>query len=283
VWAQSPDHIDQVYPNIPCEAPGYYYSSQSGLCDVSAAVLMTVTSATTTLPAMDFSLQPSSTITGTVQLRGVSSGATGTEVGLYSASGVLKELVNADVNGNYVISDLQPATYYAQASSNYSGANYVPQIWQNLDCPNNCVATQGTAIAVPANGTVGNIDFSLLRRDAIIGHVTDSQNQPINGVLIDLFDATTLAYLSTAATDGQGNYMVIGNLGSSYFVATEAPGSYINQIYSGVSCPVGPAYQGQCAFANATSVPLPYGATQPNVVDFVLALPPDEIFKGNFE
>lgn len=282
VWAQSPDHVDQVYPNIACELPGYSYSQQVA-CNVSSAVLMTVTASTSTLPAMDFSLQPSSTISGSVSLRGLPAGATGTEVGLYTPTGVLTELANVDVNGNYVISDLQQGTYYAEASSQYSNYNYVPQIWQGLDCPTSCVPTQGTAIAVPANGTVADIDFSLLRRDAVIGHVTDSQNQPINGVLIDLFDATTLTYVATAATDAQGNYMVNGTLGYSYYIATEAPGSYINQIYSGVSCPSGPAYQGECAFGGATPVPLPYGSTQPNVVNFVLALPPDEIFKGNFE
>jgi len=283
VWAQSPDHIDEVYPNVVCEAPGYYYGNSQIGCDVSSAVLMTVTPSTVALPAMDFSLQPSSTISGNVSLRGLPSGASGTQVGLYNGTGAIEELVNVDTNGNYVISDLQQGTYYAEASSVYSNAIYVPQIWQGIDCPNSCFPTQGTAIAVPQNGSVGNIDFSLLRRDAIIGHVTDSLNQPLNGVLIDLFDAMTLTYLSTAATDAQGNYMAIGNLGSSYFVATEAPGHYINQIYAGVACPSGPAYQSQCAFGGATAVPLPYGATQPNVVNFVLALPPDEIFKAEFE
>jgi len=283
LWAQSVDHIDQIYPGIVCEQPGggYYYFQYA--CDVTGASLMTVTSSTTSLPDANFALQPSSSISGRVTVRagpGMSI-ANGGVVQIYDATGLQAGSGNADTSGNYVVSDLAPGTYYAVANPQYS--NSVGQIWQNIDCPSNCVATQGTPIVVAANTTVSGIDFSQIRLDAIVGQVTDDQNAPLAGVLIDVFDATSLNYITTTSTDGNGAYLVAANVGYSYFVATEAPGSYINQIYSGVTCPAGPAYLQQCAFAGATPVSLVYFAAQPHVANFTLSLPPNEIFSSKFE
>jgi len=168
------------------------------------------------------------------------------------------------------------------ASASYY-ITYLPQVWQNIDCPTACSATQGTPVDVGANTAVTGIDFALVERDAILGRVTNDQNMPLPGALVDLFDADTHAYVATTATDAQGNYAVRGAVGSAYYVATEAGGGYIDQIYAGVVCPLGPAYLHQCPFTNATAIGLSPGALQPHVANFVLSQPPDEIFTGKFE
>jgi hypothetical protein len=282
LWAQSIDHIDQVYSGIACEQPGGIYSYSNPACDVTGAMLMTITPSTTTLPDANFALQPSSSIAGHVSLRGgpgVDIPASNSFVQIYDTAGVQLMGTYVDALGNYVASDLSPGTYFAAVNAQYGFG----QIWKNIDCFDVCAPTLGTPIAVGANTAVTGVDFMLTRPDTIIGQVTDEHNVPLAGVLVDLFDANTLGYVTTAATDDQGGYLVSANLGNAYFVATEAPGNYIDQIYAGVSCPNGPAYQHQCAFAGATSVVLTYGATQPHVVNFALSLPPDEIFAATFE
>jgi len=276
VLAASNDHIDQIYPAIACEQPNF----GSANCDASGAVLMNVTPSTTTLPAKDFSLQASSGFSGSVGVRATPAAAIGTLVQAFDANGTVYGAANVDTNGHYVIGDLAPGTYYATAGQYYG--NYLAQLWQNIDCPGGCDVTQGTPIALAANSSVGDIDFSLVRQDAVVGQVVDYRNQPIPGVLIDLFDASSLAYVTSVATDAQGHYLVSAVYGGTYFVATEAPGAYIDQIWSGVSCPLGPAYLRECPFTSATSVNLALGATQPHVVNFSL-IAPDPIFKNDFE
>jgi len=283
VWAQSTDHIDQLYSGIACEAPGSY-AGQSAHCDVTGATLMTVNPSIASLPDLNFALQASSQVSGHVSVRAAQTiAASGATVNVYDTSGTLVDEANVDASGNYALGDLTPGTYFLAAANTYYYSSYVGQVWQNIDCSSNCVPTQGTPVVVAANAHVGGIDFSLIRRDAIVGTVTDAHNAPIPGVLIDLFDANTLAYFATGVTDAQGNYLVTGNMGSAYFVATEAPAPYINQINAGVICTAGPAYQRVCPFTNASAVGLPYGSLQPHAVNFTLSLPPDEIFSATFE
>lgn len=282
IWAQSSDHIDQVYPGIPCEQTFNYYYTSPTACDVTGAVLMTIAPQIASLPDMNFALPPSSSIAGHVAVRGAGGptvAATNVSVFAYDVSGVQVASANVDALGNYRLNDLDAGTYFVTAS----GYNSVFELWQNIDCPGSCAPTQGTPLPVAANTSVGGIDFSLVRRDAIVGQVTDALNVPLPNVLVDLFDAITLGYVATGATDSQGYYLASGSTGHAYFVATEAGGSYINQVYAGVSCPLGPAYLQLCPFTNATPISLTNASSQPHVVNFALSMPPDEIFAGNFE
>jgi hypothetical protein len=82
--------------------------------------------------------------------------------------------------------------------------------------------------------------------------------------------------------DAQGYYASPGNLDNGYYVATEAGDGYVDQVYSGISCPLGAAYYGLCPFNNATAITLDGSATQPHIVDFVLQTN-DPIFANGFE
>jgi len=283
VWALSNDHLDQVYSGIACEQVSFYSPPQAA-CDVTGASLLTITTSTSTLPNRDFVLQPSSSISGRATIRGGSGTipAYGVAVTVYDLSGVPIASANTDSLGNYLVTDLAPGTYFAAVNSYYS--SYVTQVWQMIDCSYDCAVTQGTPIVVSAQTAVAGIDFDVIRRDAIFGQVTNDANVPLGGVLIDLFDAQSQGYRTTAITDSQGYYLVAGSLGYSYFVATEAGSGYIDQIYSGVACPFGSAYLQLCPFTNATAISLPSrGSVQPHVVNFTLSTPPDKIFASDFE
>jgi len=281
VWAQSNDHVDQVYSGIPCESlqPYYYYYQAS--CDVSGATLFNALPGQPT-GEMDFALDAASSISGQALTRagpGSDLGA-GVTVSLYDNTGASVAYATADATGGYVIADLPPGNYYAAAQS--FSANFIEQIWQQIDCLNSCVpVTTGTVIPVPASVDVPGIDFLMTRTDAVVGRVTDTGGNPIAGAVVDLFNMSDHSYFSSGIADADGFYAAGGGA-SSYYVATEAGGGYVDQIYSGIACPLGPAYYGKCSFSGAQPVSLGGSNLQPRIVNFVLT-PNDRLFADGFE
>lgn len=283
VWAQSDDHVDEVYPDLPCEQLGYGYYGYGTQCDVSGAVLLTIARGQIP-PALDFSLTPSSAISGRASTR-IEPGAdlpALVEVDVYNGAGAFVGSANADLQGNYVVGDLPPAKYFPAAALNGYASSFIPQLWQNVDCPLGCAPTTGSGIDVPSATTVADIDFSLLRRDAIVGRITDDLDAPISGVLVDLFEASTRTYVASAISDAAGYYAAAGATGNVYFVGTEAGGAYIDQVYSGIACPSGTAYFGLCALTYATPVAMTYAIVQPRRVDFHLQMN-DVVFANGFD
>jgi hypothetical protein len=275
VWALSDDHIDQVYPGIACENFLYY---PSAICDVSGATLLTIALGQTPSD-FDFALTASSSIGGQATSRGSDLPAS-MSVSIYDTTGSLVAQTGTDATGAYVVDDLPPGTYFA-ASTSYSG-QYIEQLWQHIDCINPCAPTTGTQIPVAASTTVQGVDFDPIRLDAIVGRVANTTAGPVSYAVVDIFDAADDSYWGSAVVDTQGYYAVSGNMGHSYFVATEAGEGYVDQIYNGISCPLGPAFFGSCAFTTATAISLNNNATQPHIVDFVLQSN-DPIFANGFE
>jgi len=282
VLAQSNDHLDQIYPAVPCEQVGSPYYPGTA-CDVTGATLLTIAPGAPP-PNLDFALLPSSSITGRVMLR-AGPGAdlpASTEVAAYDGSGRFVASANTDALGNYTIDDLSPGTYYAQAASSYYYYDQMPQVWQDIDCPSACAPTTGTPIVVPAQGTVSDIDFSIVRRGAIVGRVVNDAGKPLSGVIVDTFWSNSGVYNGSGLTDALGYYVAPGNTGYAFFVATEAGSDYVDQAYSGVNCPLGPVFFGQCPLTAATPVSLSGYSVNPTIVNFVL-YSKDTIFAGGFD
>jgi uncharacterized surface anchored protein len=283
VWAVSPNHLDQVYSGVPCEAPDYYYLQAN--CDVSGATLIEVAPQQAP-PNADFALNPSSAIGGVALARagtGSDLAATAVSITLYNGAGTVVAGTVVDASGKFLIPDLAPGTYYAVATSNNPYMNvFVGQQWKNKDCPNTCVATTGTPIPVASNVTVPNIDFQMTELDAVVGRVVDGRGLPIGGVVVDLFSTLDKSYIGGGSTDAQGFYAVHGTIGYSYYVATEAGGGYIDQVYAGISCPNGTAYDQKCSLSGATQVSVSAGATQPHIANFAL-ISTDPIFRNGFD
>lgn len=282
VWAQSPDHVDEIFDGVACEDPDYYYPNLH--CDLSAATLLTVSHDGASPQVMNFGLRRSGSITGHAIARagaGSDLPAMDIAINLYDSSGTSIASTSVDASGQYVIPDLAPGTYYIVASGPYPDPRYISQMWQNKDCTT-CVPTTATPIQVALGAAVAGIDFQITRLDAVVGRVVDQSGQPIRGAVVDLFNTTDKSYAFGAAVDEQGFYVVPGNLGSSYYVATEAGGAYVDQVYSGIVCSQGNAYDGRCSLAGALGVNLSSSATQPHVVNFVLKST-DPIFADGFE
>ena len=282
VWAQSPDHVDQIYSGVSCEYLDNYYANLH--CDLSTATLLNISYAVATPSRMDFALQPSASISGRVIERaGTASDlpATGVSVNIYDATGTLVAYGVNDATGAYKVPDLAPGTYYALATSSFYFPRFISQQWQNTNCAS-CVPTTGTPIHLMPGTAASDIDFQLTSLDSIVGRVVDESGQPIRGAVVDLFDSTSKTYVTGAASDAAGYYAVEGTINSSYYVATEAGGGYVDQVYSGISCPFGSVYDEHCSLNGASTVNLSGTATQPHVINFVLTVG-DRVFRNGFE
>jgi 5-hydroxyisourate hydrolase-like protein (transthyretin family) len=280
LWAQSADHIDSVYPNIDCEQFGYIY--YGAICDVTGAVLLTV-APNQPAPAFDFALKRSSSISGHARVNaGPGSDLPAyASIAIFDGSGSLVASTSTDASGAFQVNDFPAGNYFAYAASN-GYAQLLPQLWQQIDCVDPCAATTGTPIALSSGASVSNIDFLLVPRHAIAGRVSDLSDNGIDGALIDLFDAATRAYQGTAVTDAQGYYVAAGGNPSAYLVATDTGGTYLDQVFSNISCPNGSAYFGLCPLAGAAPVLAGSLNIQPVLVNFRLR-PGDTVFWSGFE
>ena len=283
VWARSNDHIDQIFPNIPCEAGNnnYYGYPPITPCDVSGAAVLAVLPGVTQ-PALNFALVASSSFSGSVLLRA----GPGSDlpaplpVHVYNGAGVELASANVDTQGNYIVADLPAATYYAAAQNNYA-SYYVPQLWQLMDCHSNCVPTTGTPIPLARATTLTGINFQITQTDAVFGRVTDTHGNPVAGVLIDAFGSDG-TYINTGTSDSQGYYRVETLAYGAFFVATEAGAKYTDQVYPAIACPAGPAFFGLCSLTGATPINLGVANAQPQIANFVLQAT-DKIFHNGFE
>jgi Carboxypeptidase regulatory-like domain/Prealbumin-like fold domain len=282
IWALSNTFIDQIYPGIVCENFNDNYFYPSANCNVSAAVLLKLSPGNTP-GTFDFTLDPSARIAGNVAVYAGpgSQIAAGATVTLYDGADRALETVQTDTQGNYYFGDLPPGNYYAEATGSYNAVFY-SQVWPALNCGSNCIPTSGAPIVVTPTTSTTGIDFSLIELDAVVGRVTDAQGGPVVGGVVDLFGAPDGRYQNSFVTDEQGFYVARGNGNGSYFVATETGSQYVDQVFSGVSCPLGSAYYGLCPLSQGTLIALsPYG-TQPHIANFVLQRQ-DKLFANSFE
>lgn len=282
LWALSNDHVDQIYSGISCELNAYPYS-QNYTCSLVGATLLTIARGDTP-PDFNFQLNPSSSIAGRATVRsGMASSfpASGIGIALYDSAGNPSAGATTDASGKYVINDLAPGTYYAVAKGGYNGY-YVSEVWPDGDCPQQCLPVSGAPIVVGTAQAVSGIDFDLLRIDAVVGRVTNTDGNPLPGTFVDLFRSADETYFGSGIADDAGYYIAHADTGAGYFLATDTSSDYFNQVYSGISCPLGAAYEGLCSLSGASAVAVPLTAGSPHVVNFVLASR-DPIFANGFE
>ena len=279
VWAQSNDHVDQVYSGVPCEKPDYF-AAQTYNCNLTDATPVTIAPGQTP-PAFDFALDLSSSISGTATVRvDGPSGLPMLNIGitLYDSSATQIAATTTDAYGHFSFLDLAPGTYFALAQASIS------EEWKGIDCQNGqCLPAEGTPIQVGPHSIINGIDFDLLRRDAVVGQVVDTEGGPVAGVFIDIFDAQDGSYFNSGVTNGQGYYAAAGVVGNSYLVATNAGDGFFNQVYPAISCAsMTDAYDHTCSLTGGTTIGLSNAGNQPRIANFVLKST-NTIFIDGFE
>ena len=122
-----------------------------------------------------------------------------------------------------------PAGTFAVATSNTPG--YVDQLHDGVACPSlSCAVVDGAPVAVVAGQAVAGIGFSLARGATISGSVRTSKGaaQAIPG---GIYSASGVR-VATVESGSGGMFTAAAALpAGTYFVRTEAPIGYANQVY----------------------------------------------------
>jgi hypothetical protein len=151
-------------------------------------------------------------------------------------------------------------------------------MWGPVEYPDD--PTKGTPVTV-TDGTTTHADFALhFIGSGIVITVQHSVSQtPLAGVLVDLWDATTGALVTSTATGATG--MAIANLPAGiYYLSTDNNLGLTDQIYPSIPCPTGPAFSGACDPTTGT----PIIVTQHQLTETTaMLLGPAILFQDSFE
>lgn len=237
-------YVDQLHDGISC--PG---GPPTG-CDPTTGTPVPIGVGTAT--EIDFDLESTSTITGRITDAHTGLGLYGINVEAWDSNGSYRRTGGSDVSGYYEINGLEPGTFYV-ATDEYStySLTYIDTLYDGIPCPTGppegCDPTKGTPVTVAQGISTRFIDLALERRTSgVTGIVTDELfGGPVSGVQIDLWDADTESYVIGTITNTAGTYLVDVDEGS-YVVATDNRDGWINQIWDGLQCSGGSAYNGDC-------------------------------------
>ncbi len=220
-------HIDERYPNVPCE---------DSACPLDSGTSVPVTVGET-VENINVQLQVSAGISGTV-----THARTGEPLGInvlvVGADGSVAGNDYTNNAGQFTIEDLAPGTYFARTDASFA---YIDKIYDDLPCPDAaCVPTAGTPIVTVAETTTEGINFSLeeLPGGRLSGLVTHAYTGASTYAQISIWNQDG-ERISPAYGDSAGRYVSERLPAGTYFVVAEAR-SFEPQLYDGRPCPGGP-------------------------------------------
>ena len=94
----------------------------------------------------------------------------GRYVNVYDATGTYTGYGITDFAGAFKVTGLPAGNYFARATA----GDYVPQLYNGIQCADPCTVTTGTPIPVALSTEVGGINFSLLALGKLSGTITDA-------------------------------------------------------------------------------------------------------------
>ena len=190
--------------------------------------------ATETVPNIDFSLEPGTSISGKVEYRvagvlqplvNLRVSATDWETGQYVSDD------NTDLEGNYTIQAL-PTGRSHRVQVNTRDGHLDPQFWNFVqETWDDDPTGQGSPVAGGATG----VDFELELGGAISGRVTAEGGTPLTGVNVSAWDYDKNGAWNNANTDQNGFYIIRGLPAARYNVyANPQPRNYVPEYYDNV-------------------------------------------------
>lgn len=280
VHAGSAEHRNEAYPDAACESP--YPPSN---CVGATPFVSNLQAADAT---WNFVLQRSARISGRVSRLGQPIAFDAYVRPLNAARQPLDGVSYVAVAGDrYRVVDI-PAGVYTFGASNYQS---YAQLHPGIDCPPpqnfihpwvDCNHAAAQVRTLADGEAVDGIDFELRASGARRGRVLRADTlAPIPGVAIDQWNAQG-DRVAVTVSDLNGEFGVVGSGSGAFALSSDAPGPYIDQVYNGIACPNGSAYEGLCALAGATYVPLPNFDPGAPLLEFRLA-PIDPIFANAFD
>ena len=243
VWTSVHTHLDEVYDGVPCP--------ESCDPDSGSPVLVQFEQNTS---GINFSLQPLGKVSGTIRKASSGDVLSGTEVRIVEESGAYISSGYSDDAGRYLVENIRPGSYRAFAYR----PNYLPQVYDGLDCVSDCDYADGTPVPVALASTTTGIDFSLQELGQITGVVRD-------GTTGDLLQARVLLYdhLGTQV-DQVTSFLGTGHifdelLPGTYYARVEPSAEFVAQVFGGPPCPQ------TCDVTQGTPIQVSFGQITPGI------------------
>ncbi|HWS27260.1 MAG TPA: carboxypeptidase regulatory-like domain-containing protein, partial [Xanthomonadales bacterium] len=233
--------LDEVYNNLVCDP----------FCNpVGGSAVVVSGSATTS--AINFALDLSATIQGTLRV-----GATPTAnvpVELYGAIGNLLRSTSSNGSGGYTFSGLPAGRYFVRSRDTGGRAD---ALFNGLACVGNaCQVRLGTPIDLaPPTTTLFTADLTLTAAATVSGTITRADNgNPLSGVQLQLLTPSGAVALTTTS-GGSGAFAFNGLAGGNYHLVTRGTPGFIDVAWPSAPCPAA------CSGLNGSSIPVVAGTT----------------------
>lgn len=229
VAAVSSTHEDLLYPSLPCP------SGAPDECDFSQGTAVEVQRGENR-SGVDFSLRELGTIEGQI-LTAEGMPVEFADVNVYDPEGELVKIGPVHGNGRYVVSGLEPGTYFL-ASSVFDDL-YLNEVFGGGYCVgfpvNHCEPAAGTPVTVALDAPLRGIDFRLDRSGSVFGEIRDEETgERIADSTMLFFDSD--GELSALGFAPSGAYEMYQFVPGDYFaVAVER--AFISEVYDDTPCP----------------------------------------------
>ena len=234
-------YLDEAYNNIVCDP----------FCNPLDGTAVVVSGSATTAN-IDFALDLSATLQGTVRLGAAP--AANVPVELYGAIGNLLRTSSSDAAGLYTFSGLPAGRYYVRTRDTLGRAD---DLFSAQSCVGNaCQVRLGTPIDLaPPTTSSFTADLTLATPAAITGTITAaSGGAPISGITVQLLAASGAVAL-TSTSNGAGVYRFDGLAAGSYHMVTRGSTGFIDLAFPSTPCPAA------CNGLNGSAIPLTAGTT----------------------
>ncbi len=227
LWSSVSSHLSELHDNILCNG-----SPPHGCAFADGTTVAVQLNGTTS--GINFDLQKNGAVAGTVIDRLTGLPIDDAHLQIYDDNGDWVKSGESGEDGFYEIGGLADGTYFVMAGR---WNNYVDQLYLSLDCPvDGCEILTGTPVTVADLATTNGINFGLIRKGAISGHVHDeTTGLGIPGVRISVYNDAGSS-IGNDYTDAAGNYEVDEIRSGNVFVIA-AGAEHFNELYDNLPCP----------------------------------------------
>jgi hypothetical protein len=182
----------------------------------------------------------------------------------------------------HLINNLYPGNYYILAEG-YDSTQHSATAFPNINCDsiesiNSCSASLNPMPLLITDGQK-IVNFGSLQNQGINGYLVDDKNgEPLENIIIDIWDNTGLV-IGSSTTSSSGGFSYQLNQGD-YYVTTDTNSDYTNEIYNNILCGTA-AILGNCDVTQGELITIPENNSVPIVINIGLDI--DPIYSNGFD
>ncbi len=242
--------INQAYKDVTCLG-----------CNAATAGEPIVVADAAAVTGIDFALRPGARISGLITDEATGAPVPYGDVIVVDQGNRRVAFGLVDAQGRYTIrGGVPPGTYFAR--TNVFPAAYIDELYDNLPCLGDCVATVGTPLVL-TTGTLSGIDFALHKGATIEGRITSTvDGAPLPGVRVSV--VTDGGFIVGQAFSGpDGGFKSSGLPTGSYYARTGNSIGFLEELYDDIPC------TGNCDPRTGTAIDVLEGVATTGI-DFAL-------------